>query len=187
MGLLPPNNAQGQGAGFVSYRIALRDDAETGGQLEAQARVLLNNAPPEDTQLLTYTVDGAAPTTQLDVAQVGTSPDFTVRWNSIDDQDGSGFKHVTLYVAEDGGDFRIWQRQLQEASGELVYLGRTGHTYEFLALASDKAGNREIPPVGQTAEASMLRLAEVPRRRPPSVRNQGCLSDPPLPHPRSKW
>ena len=26
---------------------------------------------------------------------------------------GSGFKHVTLYVADDGGDFKIWQRQLE--------------------------------------------------------------------------
>ncbi|MCA9139121.1 MAG: tandem-95 repeat protein, partial [Planctomycetales bacterium] len=32
-----------------------------------------------------------------------------------------------------------------------VFIGRVGRTYEFLALATDLAGNREVPPAGQTA------------------------------------
>ena len=151
-GLLPPNNAQGHGAGFVSYSIQASETGATGTTLVADARVLLNNLPPEDTQTLKYTLDAEAPTSQLEVDPVGTSEDFLVRWDVADDADGSGFKHVTLYVSEDGGTFRIWQRQLTDASGEDVYQGRVGHTYQFLALATDRAGNQEIPPVDATAE-----------------------------------
>ncbi len=153
-GLLPPNNAQGEGAGFVSYTI-LPDDtvAATGDEIKASARVFFNNAPPEDTPELSQRLDAESPLTALAVTRV--SPDsnnYVVQWNSVDDADGSGFKHVTLYVATDGGDFRIWQKQLTDAAGSLVYEGEAGHSYEFLALASDVAGNRETAGAGVKAE-----------------------------------
>jgi hypothetical protein len=62
---------------------------------------------------------------------------------------GSGVKHSTVYVSEDGGSWRIWQRQTTATSA--VYEGTAGHRYEFLALSTDNAGNRELPPAGQQA------------------------------------
>ena len=32
------------------------------------------------------------------------------------------------------------------ASGTMIYQGQAGHTYTFLALATDVAGNHELPP-----------------------------------------
>ena len=151
-GLLPPNNAQGQGAGFVTYSIEVADSAETGDVLTAKARVLLDNAPPEDADDLVYEIDAQAPASDVTVTPLNDENDFIVSWDVEDDADGSGFKHVTLYVAEDGGDYKIWQRQLAQAGGEEVFIGRVGHTYEFLALATDQAGNRETPPAGATAD-----------------------------------
>ena len=151
-GLLPPNNARGQGAGFVSYSVQLADSAETGDTLTAEARVLLDNAPPDDLPSLSYNIDAVAPTTSLNVSPLNDQNDFTIQWDVSDDEDGSGFRHVTLYVAEDGGDFKIWKRQVAESRGEEVFVGRVGRTYEFLALASDLAGNRERPPSGATAD-----------------------------------
>ncbi|MCH5373133.1 MAG: hypothetical protein JJ992_04105, partial [Planctomycetes bacterium] len=163
VGLLPPNNAQGQGAGFVSYSMVPSEEAETGAEITATARVLMNNVPPEDTPSLTYKLDAQAPASEVAVEPLGNA-DFLVHWNVADDEGGSGFKHVTLYVAEDGGDFKIWKRQLTESVGEEAYLGRVGHTYEFLALATDRAGNREVPPVGSNAEddGSQANLGSLP-------------------------
>ena len=59
---------------------------------------------------------------------------------------GPASTHVTLYVATDGGDYTIWQRQLTVATGSAVYMGAAGHTYQFLALATDNAGNQEQCP-----------------------------------------
>ncbi len=70
-GLLSPNNAQGDGAAFVSYTILPDADlVETGSQISASARVLFNNAPPEDTQVMTQPVDAVAPRTTLAVSSV---------------------------------------------------------------------------------------------------------------------
>ncbi|MEL6104395.1 MAG: CARDB domain-containing protein, partial [Planctomycetota bacterium] len=151
-GLLPPNNARGQGAGFVSYSIEIDSASETTDTFTASARVLLDNAPPEDAESLSYTIDAIAPVSRTQAASLNDEGDVLVSWEVVDDEGGSGFKHVTLYVAEDGGDFKIWQRQLSEASGESVFAGIAGRDYEFLALASDRAGNRETPPTGASAE-----------------------------------
>ncbi|MEX2214849.1 MAG: Ig-like domain-containing protein [Phycisphaeraceae bacterium] len=163
-GLLPPNNALGDGFGFVSYTIRTEDDVNTGDEVTASARVFFDNAAPEDTELLTQRIDAAAPVTQLTVTRITpAAPNFNVSWNALDDTDGSGFKHVTIYVAEDGGDFVIWQRRRTDASGSEVFTGTQGKSYEFLALATDKAGNREEPPLGLLApnDGSGVNLGEL--------------------------
>src|SRR4029077_20103598 len=38
----------------------------------------------------------------------------------------------------------IWQRQTTET--QAIYEGQVGHSYTFLALSADNAGNRESPP-----------------------------------------
>jgi len=93
---------------------------------------------------------------------------------------------VTIYVAEDGGDFRIWQRQVDPAVGQAIFTGAPasgggggGKRYEFLAVATDRAGNREaaslanaiVPDDGARQEIldalgvneSLLPTAEVPQ------------------------
>ena len=74
-----------------------------------------------------------------------------------DDAGGSGFSHVTLYVAVDGGNYTIFQRQLTVATGSFVYAGAAGHTYQFLALATRQC--RQPGTAGQTGTMA------VPRRR----------------------
>src|SRR5262249_2649169 len=131
-GLLLLNNAQGAGSGFVGYTIQPKDALATGTPVSAQARVLFNTTPPQDSGTLDYVIDGVAPTTTLSAAPVvAGSADYQVSWSTQDDSGGSGVKHVTVYVAEDGGDFRIWLKQTTESSA--FFQGEAGHTYQFLA------------------------------------------------------
>ena len=163
LGLLPANNAQGDGAGFVTYTVTTADAIETGQQITAEARVLYNTAAPEDTTTLTHTVDGVAPTTSLAATPLGDdNTDFQVQWDAIDDPSGSGVKHVTVYVATGGGDFEIWLRQTTETTA--IFEGQADTTYEFLALATDVAGNREPPPIGVSAtdDGSQVNLGALP-------------------------
>ncbi len=85
LGLLPPNDAEGDGAGFVTFTVEPGADATTGSTITATATVLFNNAAPQDTAPLTYTLDTVAPTTQLTVTQLGNNPNYQVTWNSTDD------------------------------------------------------------------------------------------------------
>src|SRR5262249_28393451 len=70
---------------------------------------------------------------------------YDLKWDASDDTGGSGVKSVTLYVATDNGNYTIWQRNLPDAAGEKVFVGEVGHSYKFLALATDVAGNPQQP------------------------------------------
>ena len=186
-GLLAPNDAFGKGAGFVSYTVEARSPDEVkvtpqtpknqvpDGVVKASARVLFDAQAPEDTLVLEQRVDAVAPRTTLAVARIAGSDNYRLDWATSDGSSdaASGFKHVTLYVAENGGDFKIWQRQLKDASGQIVFQGTPGVTYEFLALATDLAGNREKPAPGVNAAAdggnvNLGALPQVPGTTPPN-------------------
>ena len=150
-GLLMPNDAQGSGAGYVSWTAQLKPDVATGTMVSESAAILYDTQPPQTTETLTQAVDEIAPTTTLSATQIGTTNAYKVTYSVTDDEGGSGFAHVTLYVATDGGNYVIWQSQLTAASGTLVYTGSAGHTYQFLGLATDNAGNQEQP-ISTTAQ-----------------------------------
>ncbi len=116
------------------------------------------------------------PTTQLTVSQIGSSPNYQVTWNSTDDAGGSGVAYVNLYVSEDGGAYQIWQDQVTMASGTMIYQGQAGYTYQFLALATDVAGNHELPPAGtnlpqDNTTVNLGALPTVPNTTPPNFGN----------------
>src|SRR5262249_52781627 len=139
----------------------------------ATATVLFSNAPPQDTAPLTYTLDTGAPTTQTTVTQLGAAPNYQVQWTSTDDRGGSGVQYVNLYVSQDGGPYQVWQSKVTQASGTLVYQGQAGHTYTFLVLATDRAGNHELPPAAanvpqDTTTANLGALPTVPGTTPPN-------------------
>ncbi|MCB1999602.1 MAG: hypothetical protein KDH91_03880, partial [Rhodoferax sp.] len=191
-GLLKPNDAFGNGAGFVAFTAQARNtdeltfpieypqDKRPDGIVQASARVLFDTQAPEDTLVLEQRIDKAAPVTTLEVARIAGSDSYAVSWNSVDAGNLSGFKHLTLYVATDGGDFRIWQRQIPAASGELVFVGAAGRSYEFLALATDIAGNRERPAAGINAQAdgSNVNLGALPQVAGTTPPNFGIAPDP---------
>ncbi len=135
--------------------------------------MLFNNAPPQETDTLTQTIDGTAPSTTLTATPLTAgSSNYDVTWNAQDDPTGSGIKSVTVYVSDNGGDYTIWLDQTTATSG--VYQGQTGHTYTFLALATDNAGNMEQPPSGVVAPANgsgadLAPLPTVPQTTPPDV------------------
>ncbi|WP_404783509.1 putative Ig domain-containing protein [Altericista sp. CCNU0014] len=162
-GLLLPNDAKGNGSGWVTYTAQAKADIATGTEITSQAKILYNTAAPLDTPVITNVVDAEAPTTVLTAKSLpADSNTYQVNWTATDDENGSGVKHVTVYVAEDGGDFKIWQRQTMETSG--FYTGRAGHTYEFLALATDNAGNQEQPILNQAVpdDGSRVNLGALP-------------------------
>ena len=172
-GLLPPNNAEGFGAGYVTYTVEPNATATTGAIIRATSTVLFSNAPPQNTAPLTYTLDTAPPTTQVTVTQLGTAPNYQVQWKSVDDPKGSGVKSVTLYVSKDGGAYQIWQDQVTQASGTMIYQGQAGHTYNFLVLGTDIAGNHEQPPAAanvpqDTTTVNLGALPTVPSTTPPN-------------------
>ena len=180
-GLLPANNASGDGAGFVKFTVRAAEDVMTRDVLEIKARVTLNNAPPEDTPAIRVRFDADRPQSQTTIDQSGLT--FTVKWTANDAEGGSGLKSTTLYVSEDNGPFRIWKKDLTESSGTEIYLGESGRRYRFLSLATDNAGNREEPSVGSFVADSDPQVSSAESINPTPV-NLG-IPTPPSPAPSS--
>lgn len=149
-GLLLPNAADGRGVGQLGYTVQAKDGLASGTLVKARAVVRFNAIAPQETQELVQTLDTGAPLTTLtaNAVQAGGS-DYEVRWTAVHEEGGAGVAHVTVDVAKDGGDFRIWKRQTSDSFD--IYSGEAGHRYEFLALATDLAGNREAAPGGVQA------------------------------------
>ncbi len=147
IGLLPPNNGAGDGAGTVSYTVRARTDATSGTSIRTSARLLFNTAAPVDSADIVQVLDAIAPKTTLTVARVaGSATDYQLDWASGDDPGGAGLHHVSVYVAENGGAFRIWKRQITDTSA--VFQGEAGKRYEFMVLGTDNVGNREQATAG---------------------------------------
>ncbi|MBN8491307.1 MAG: tandem-95 repeat protein, partial [Burkholderiales bacterium] len=140
-GLLTAEDGDGSGRGFVSYTINPRFGVATGQQVKASARVAFDGKAGFDTPELVQTFDGAAPVTTLTVRALAGNA-YDLQWSAIEEPGGSGVRHVSVFVSVDGGAWQVWQRQSTARSG--VFQGEAGHTYEFAALATDNAGNREI-------------------------------------------
>jgi subtilase family serine protease len=163
-GLLPPNDTLGTGAGFVSYTAKVRGDLSDGSELTASARVIFDSGLPAETSVARYPIDARAPVTVLKATRLDpTSNDYRVEWAVSEESGGSGFRHVTVFVSE-GGSYRIWRRWVTLSQGVDVFEGQPGHTYKFLALATDLAGNREQPPfgVGKAEDGASVSLGPLP-------------------------
>ena len=139
----------GNNKGFVGYTVQSLETSASGEEIVNQARVYLNDTPPVDSQVYTYVLDNHRPATVLNVTSqespVAGQVHYKVNWTAQDDL--SGIRYVTLYVSENGGDFKIWKKQLTQAEGEALFVGQAGTYYEFLAVATDIAGNQETAKV----------------------------------------
>jgi len=131
--------------GFVSYTVRASDTAPSKAEIISSARIFVDAAPPIDSALSLVTLDAKVPSTVLTVTSQGNNaqgaPSYDVSWIATDED--SGVKSVTVYVAENGGDFKIWLRQVDPSKTQAIFTGETGKRYEFLAVATDKSGNRE--------------------------------------------
>ncbi|NCT62651.1 MAG: hypothetical protein GPJ03_06150, partial [Microcystis aeruginosa G13-01] len=154
-GFLPVNNDEGIGEGFVSYQVRTKRTIQTGTVIDAQARIIFDTEEPIDTPPIFNTIDINAPITSVKpLAAITNNPEFLVQWQGNDDNNGSAIADYTVYVSENGGTFTPWL--VDTLLTEATYVGTTGNTYAFYAIASDNAGNIEITP---TAAQATTRIA----------------------------
>ncbi|HHX89989.1 MAG TPA: tandem-95 repeat protein, partial [Paracoccus sp.] len=135
--------------GGLAFGATARPRAADGTEIRFRARVLFDNRPPEDTNEAQVVLDRTPPQTQLQVTRIAGSDQYVLDWTAQDDL--SGLRHVSLFVATNGGAFALFQGQSTETTA--LFQGSPGQNYEFLALATDMAGNTERPPAGVSVPA----------------------------------
>jgi RHS repeat-associated protein len=143
LGFLPPNNAEGNGTGFVSYRLQPQPDAPTGTAFDAIATVTLGDGAPINTLMYRNTSDRTPPTSAVNPLPATTATEtFTVTWSGSDT--GSGVETYDVYIAINGGAFEPWLEDTPATSA--MYPGTAGQTYAFYSVARDLVGQVEAAP-----------------------------------------
>ncbi len=153
IGLLPPDDAEGHGEGFVSYTVQPNASVQTGDAISAEATVTFDTNAPIATPTVTNTIDAVAPASAVGPLPAQTNdPDFEVSWSGTDDPTGSGVANYTIYASEDGGPWTVWLANTTRTNA--IFMGTLGHTYAFSSVATDNAGNVES--FSASAEASIV-------------------------------
>lgn len=168
LGILPPNNEQHEGEGYVTFRVRPKRNSPTGTLVTNSAVIVFDEEAPLATNEVFNTLDAVVPTSTVEpLPSVLRQPEFLVRWSGSDDPEGSGLKSYTVWYSVDGSPFRIWLNDTQSTAA--TFVGDYGRRYAFYVSAMDNAGNLEPAPGAPEA----LTLV-VP---PGDVDLNGCVDD----------
>jgi hypothetical protein len=152
-GFLPPDINEGEGQGFVTYRIKPKTTAVTGTRIDALASIIFDTNEAIETPPIFNTIDAGRPLATLDALPPETEGvDITLTWRGQDDPGGSGLHGVNLYVSTDGSPFVLARSGTTQTT--TLFTGSSGRTYGFFVQAEDNAGNRET--LQTSAEATTL-------------------------------
>ena len=145
-GFLPPNNANGDGEGFIHYTVAPKLGLKTGDQIKAQASVVFDTNPAIQTPVALNAIDVGAPISTAKMTPKiklkGLGQEVTMRLSGTDD--GSGIAVYDAYVSVDNQPLKQWLNDATTQSA--TYTAKTGHTYRFASAARDNVGHLEAIP-----------------------------------------
>ncbi len=142
-GFLPPDNAQGQGEGYVTYTIVPSNGLGTGTQITNQASIVfdLNAAIPTPTT--TNLIDATPPTSLIAHLPATSALTFPVSWSGQDA--GAGISSFNIYVSINGGQWTPWL--LDTTNTSALFTGVNSDAYAFYSVAYDEAGMVESTPI----------------------------------------
>jgi hypothetical protein len=117
---------------------------------------------------LEYTVvpdqDTKPPTSQADPLPTDSAAFIPVTWSGQDNPGGTGIAFFDVYVSIDNGPFMLWQKETIDR--QAVYQGALSRSYAFYVVATDAAGNRELPPLTPDARTTVTRVNRAPTLEP---------------------
>ena len=153
-GFLPPDDAQGNGEGYVSFRVDANGGLADGTKIDAQASIVFDKNAPIATPVWTNTIDNAAPTSHVNALPSTEPPgNFKVSWTGSDGK-GSGVASFDVYASDDGKTFTLWKHKTAATSA--MYPGVVGHRYAFFSVATDGVGNVEITPPNKPQATTLI-------------------------------
>ncbi|MGD9733627.1 MAG: hypothetical protein AB7U45_15735, partial [Desulfamplus sp.] len=165
VGFLMPENDTGRGQGYISYSIKPKTGLPTGTAIRNVATIQFDFSLKIDTNQIDphnpaegtdpnkealVTIDSDLPSSSVNILPDTSPLSFIVEWSGQDGTSGAG--SYTIYVQDNGGEFKEWIANSKETSA--VFTGIMGHTYGFYSIAKDNAGN--VEPSKTLAETSTL-------------------------------
>ena len=177
LGILPPNNADRDGEGYVIFSAAPAPGVPNRTDIANTAKIYFDENEPIVTNATTNLVDADVPTSQVAALPATASdPAIQINWAGGDDPNGSGLKGFDVLASENGGTFVPFIAGSDQTNG--VFNGKWGRTYRYYSVASDNAGNIEAPPGVPDATIRVLGSSfESDVAAYPSGDNDGIVND----------
>jgi subtilase family serine protease len=176
VGLLPPNDENNSGQGYVIFTVQPKTTGTTGTVIANNATIIFDTEPPIITNTVSNTLDAAAPTTGVSALPNSSAPTIDLQWSGADDANGSGLQNFDIWVSENGGVYQPLISGTSLTSAQFV--GRYGRNYRFYSTARDNAGNVESPPEVPDAMTTVVGGAYEADVSPrPNGNNDGAVND----------
>jgi RHS repeat-associated protein len=159
-GFLPPDNAQEQGEGYVTYSVETKAGLATGTQIKNQATIVFDANASIATPVTTNTVVATPPTSSMTALPATSPTTFTVSWSGQDV--GPGIAGFNIFVSTNGGPWTPWI--LGATNTSALFTGTSPNAYAFYSVAYDEVGNVQANPVipGASTAVSSSAVTSVP-------------------------
>ncbi|MEM7806664.1 MAG: FG-GAP-like repeat-containing protein [Planctomycetota bacterium] len=152
LGLLPVNNDDRDGEGFVTYTIRANGDVVTGDSVSSEATIIFDDQPPLTTNDWPNAFDAVAPIAGLTVDDV-LDGFVELSWQATDDVGGTGIGRYDVFVSENGEPFRPFLTNTLDIAAR--FPAQPGQQYRFFVVATDNVGNASTIPTSGFASASL--------------------------------
>jgi len=154
-GILPPNNAEKDGEGYVIFTVEPNPSFPNRTMISNSASIIFDQNEPIITNATENLLDSVVPTSQIAALPTTSAvPEIQLNWSGTDDSDGSGFAGHSILYSEDGGGYLPFVNSPSATSS--TFTARWGKSYRFYSTGRDNAGNIELPPVQPDATITVL-------------------------------
>jgi len=145
IGLLPPNNDNGDGNGFVTFTVEPVATMPTRTVINNRATIIFDANEPIVTNTTANLLDSGIPTSVLGTLPATSDvPTISINWSGNDDETGSGLKGFDVLFSESGNAYAPLLLNSSNTNG--VFNLKWGKSYRFYSIARDNAGNIELAP-----------------------------------------
>ena len=129
------------GHGFANFTIVSKEDAQTGDQMNATAKIIFDNNDTIPTNVETNTIDALPPSSKINGLPAASPNSIYLTWSGQDDPGGVGVENYDLYMSTDGGSYTLIRSGMHRTDTTLT-VPEIG-SYCFFTLARDSVGNTE--------------------------------------------
>ncbi len=144
-GILPINNSEGRGAGFVSFNVNLKEELDDGTEIANMASIIFDRNEAIPTPYWINETDYINPVSYIDTLTIENDSTINIHIKGLDERSGI-WKYDIYYQPGTGADWVM----LTEGITDNVYSCHVFEDipYNFCSIATDKAGNKESKKFG---------------------------------------
>lgn len=140
-GILPVNNANGDGQGYVVFDVKLKDNLADGTLINNKSSITFDMNEAIETPTWSNETDYVLPTSYVSGIDIIDDSNINIKFDGIDTRSGI-WKYDLYYQPGEGSAWFLVAEDLKTQSYSMEVFNDIN--YGFCVIATDKAGNKEV-------------------------------------------